>query len=333
MRILILGGNGFLGWHLASAAVHAGHEVTTLSRGTSGTFPDGVTAAYLNRDTTALTKNALPGTWDAAIDVARQPGWVRGVVEHLGRRVRHYVFISSLSVYPHTDARNGLDETADLVPPLDSDRMESMEFYGPAKVRCEAYAARFPGAVSILRPGLIGGPGDVTGRSGYWPWRFAQPGPALVPADQGGPMQLVDARDLAAFAITIATGPAVGTVDVTGTDATTEELLHLAGSTTRSTVSADTDWLSAHGVSPWMGPRSMPLWLPSTEYWSMFAHTGARSRELGYSARPLADTLRDSAASFAAYVENAAGGSLPSGLSEREQQELLDAWHRESGSR
>ena len=82
--------------------------------------------------------------------------------------------------------------------------MQDMETYGQAKVACEQHVlAAFGASRSLIaRVGLIGGPGDVFDRSGYWPLRFACPvGPAgrvLVPDVPDLATQVLDVRDLAA---------------------------------------------------------------------------------------------------------------------------------------
>ena len=80
------------------------------------------------------------------------------------------------SAYADT-ATPGVDESGELLPALDDEVLRDPEDYGRAKVACERYVLDTIGAEHslIARPGLIGGPGDLFGRAGYWPLRFAQP--------------------------------------------------------------------------------------------------------------------------------------------------------------
>ena len=116
--------------------------------------------------------------WDLVVDVARQPGQVRGAVEALADRAGHWVFVSSGNVYADHGVV-GADESAPLLPPLDGDVMTDMSVYGEAKVACERLVtdALGPDRSLLARVGLIGGPGDVFDRTGYWPSRFAPPRP------------------------------------------------------------------------------------------------------------------------------------------------------------
>ena len=147
-----------------------------------------------------------PEPWDLVVDVSRQPGQVRSGAAALADAA-FFVFVSSGNVY--ADHRTpGLDESTPLLAPLDCDVMESMETYGEAKVACER-GHREPSARTafmIARAGLIGGPGDWFGRTGYWPLRFARPaaadGSVLVPDAPDLPTQVIDVRDLAAWLLT-----------------------------------------------------------------------------------------------------------------------------------
>ncbi|MCE1178048.1 MAG: oxidoreductase [Micrococcales bacterium] len=167
--------------------------------------------------------------WDAVVDVSRQPGQVRQAVRELA--ARHWVFISSGNVYAAFDTLEQSEDAA-LNVALDGDVMPDMAHYGPAKVACEN-AVRDGGASStIVRSGLIGGAGDWSGRSGYYPWRFAHPtGPdVLVPDDPDFPCALIDVDDLAAWVVHCAVERVEGTFNATGPTTRLEDLLIVARS-------------------------------------------------------------------------------------------------------
>ena len=104
--------------------------------------------------------------------MARQPGYVHRAVRDL--TADHRVLVSSGNAYADFSSIEQSEDAATLAP-LEADTMSSEEDYGAAKVACEQ-AVRGAGPSAVVRAGLIGGPGDWSGRSGYWPWRFAHPG-------------------------------------------------------------------------------------------------------------------------------------------------------------
>jgi 2'-hydroxyisoflavone reductase len=304
VRVLVLGGTGWLGHEVARQAVAAGHAVTCLARGTSGRVPEGAAWVEADRDGPGAYEAVAAVAWDLVVDVTRQPGQVRSAVTALADRAEHWAFVSTVSVYAD-EAAYGADESADLLPPLDGDVMEDMSTYGEAKVACERLVvdALGPDRVLLARAGLIGGPGDVSDRSGYWPSRFAAPasddGSVLVPDEPEVPVQLVDVRDLAAWLLDAGGRRLAGAYDVVGERHPLGEHLGVARQVAGHAGPvrpASSAWLVEHGVEPWMGPRSLPLWLPDRSWWGAGARDGSRARGAGLHHRPLAETLADTLA-------------------------------------
>jgi len=98
MRILILGGTGFLGRHLTNSSMSAGHAVTLFNRGKlhKNLFPDVETILGDRRNDIHL----LDREWDAVIDTCGYlPRVVRISLDHLASRVGRYALVSSISVY------------------------------------------------------------------------------------------------------------------------------------------------------------------------------------------------------------------------------------------
>jgi nucleoside-diphosphate-sugar epimerase len=325
MRTLVLGGTAWLGTHIVSTAIAAGHEVTALARGEAGAAPAGARFVAADRDREDAFAALGDETWDAVIDVSRQPGQVRRAVAALGARTGHWVFVSSASVYADS-MTVGEDESAELLPALDGDVMESMETYGPAKVSCERYVLDGVGADRslIARASLIGGPGDWSGRSGYWPRRFARPsnpeGRVLVPDAPDVPVQLLDVRDLAGWLVRSAERRTAGIATAGGPTHTLAEHLETVRTVTAFSGSwevAGEDWLDAHDVEPWMGPRSLPLWLPA-ESIALNAHDLSRAAALGLRTRPLSETLADTLE-----WELADPGPRRAGLTDEDERALL----------
>ena len=72
--------------------------------------------------------------------------------------------------------------------------------YAHAKAYAEGEAQRIlPGRLTIVRPGIIIGPGDDTDRFTSWPVRVARGGEMLAPGDGSDHVQLIDVRDLVDF--------------------------------------------------------------------------------------------------------------------------------------
>jgi 2'-hydroxyisoflavone reductase len=305
MRLLLLGGTAWLGGEIARAALAAGHEVTCLARGKAGAVPAGARWVAADRTQPDVYGAVAQQSWDAVVDVGRHPGQVRDACRALEGRARRYVFISSGNVYAD-HSQPGQDESAALLPPLAGDTMDSMATYGEAKVACEQFVQQAfgPRRSVLVRAGLIGGPGDLFDRSVYWPWRFAGAAAAgrdvLVPDAPRQPTQLIDVRDLAGWIVRMA-----GRDDVAGPFDAAGEVLpfaaHLAaaqrvGDFRGPLRSAASDWLLAHEVAPWMGPRSLPLWLPDPAYAGFSARECRAARAAGLATRPLEETLRDTLA-------------------------------------
>ncbi len=327
MRILVLGGTAWLGSHIVEAAVQAGHDVTALARGESGGPPEGARFVRADRDDPGALDGVAGERWDAVLDLSRQPGQVRRAVDALAAPTGHWVFVSTASVYADSTTR-GTDESAELLPALDADVMETMESYGSAKVACERFVldGLGPDRALVARPSLIGGPGDRSGRSGYWVSRFTRPsnpeGRVLVPDVPDQPVQVLDVRDLADWLVRCAEARTAGVANVAGPTHRFADHLDTARAVagfTGSLEAVDEEWLTAHRVQPWAGPRSLPLWLPR-EAVGLNAHDTSRAVDLGLRTRPLADTLRDAAG----WQQGAdAPLSLGAGLSDAEERELL----------
>lgn len=330
MRLLVLGGTAWLGGHITTTALAQGHEVTCLARGEAGPVPHGARFVRADRDRSDAYGDVAGDRWDAVVDVSRQPGQVRAAVAALGDRSTMFVFVSSASVYADHDTA-GADEQAPLQPALAGDVMESMETYGPAKVACERHVLDACGAERslIVRVGLIGGPGDITDRSGYWPRRFASPatedGTVLVPDAPELATQVIDVRDLATWIVEGARDGLHGVLNATGETIALPRHLEVARTVAGHSgpvIAATQEWLLAHGVAPWMGDRSLPLWLPLPEYAGFGARDSSAARAAGLVTRSVDETLADALA-----WEITKGLTRPrrAGLSDDDERSLLSA--------
>jgi len=282
-----------------------------------------------DRDRPDACDDVARAAWDAVVDVSRQPGHVRTAAKALARRSTFFVLVSSVSVYRDKDVP-GADERAPLLPPLQGDVMESMQSYGEAKVACERHVVDAFGAdrSSIVRAGLIGGPGDASDRSGYWPFRFARPaavnGAVLVPDVPGLMTQVIDVRDLADWILRAAVGKVAGVFNAVGSTTSMAEHLVIARRLANHRgpiVPVDAAWLMAHGVEPWAGPRSLPLWVPMPACAGFGSRDDGAAKAAGFSARPLAATLADV---LAWELGRTAPATRRAGLTDADERALLD---------
>jgi nucleoside-diphosphate-sugar epimerase len=322
MRLLVLGGTVFLSRAVAADAVARGHDVTCAARGRSGSVPDGARLVEVDR---SAGPSALGGEFDAVVDVARHPSWVRAAAA--AYPAAHWVFVSTLNVYADDATPGGTPATLPLVEPIeeDVDLAEQPEAYGPMKVACERIVLDGTASAMVMRPGLIVGPGDPTGRFSYWPRRLAWGGEVLAPGDPADVMQVADVRDLAAWAVTACEQRTTGVYDGVGRPQPMADLLGQCADGIDSEVSftwVDQEFLKEQGVEPWMGPDAVPLWLPRPEYDGLPAHDVQPALDAGLALRQLAETTRDTLAWLGATPD-----ALVSGISADRERDLLAAWH------
>ncbi|RZU63919.1 nucleoside-diphosphate-sugar epimerase [Microterricola gilva] len=297
MKILILGGTAWLGREIAREALARGHAVTALARGESGSVPDAVTHVVADRSRPGAYAEVADRDWDAVVEISWQPAFVRDALAALGDRAAHWTLISSTSVYASA-AEIGADESAATFAPLQGDRAERAE-YGEAKAAVEqASRAAVDEKLLIVRPGLIGGPGDETGRSGAWVARAARaPGaPLLVPDEPSMPTQVVDVRDLVAFVVDSAERRLHGIVNAVGPVVPLGEWIEESrriGGHGGELVVASSAWLLANGVEEFMGEESLALWLPDPDYLGFSARSGRAAEAEGLTHRPRSELLGD----------------------------------------
>ncbi|WP_418276482.1 NAD-dependent epimerase/dehydratase family protein [Isoptericola jiangsuensis] len=299
MRLLVLGGSVFLSREVAARAAARGHDVVAANRGRSGTVPDGVRHVVVDRDE-GLPAALTAEPFDAVVDVARSPGHVRAAVAAFP--AAHHVFVSTLNVYADDSDPSGpgVGRLRPAFPDDDADPTAAADAYGELKVACEEAVRAGTTSATVVRPGLIVGPGDPSGRFAYWPDRMRRlldgTAPVLAPNDPADAIQVLDVRDLAAWVVELAERRTTGTFDAVGPTSTVGEVLAAVArgcSTSPAWRWVDAATLAALEVRPWAGERSLPLWLPRPQYDGLAAHDAGPALAAGLRVRPVAQTARD----------------------------------------
>lgn len=295
--VLILGGTGWLSGRVAERWRDAGAQVTCLARGSRPT-PEGVELVVGDREHASAYEAVASREWDEVVDISSVPAHVDAALAALAPRARHWTYVSSVSAYAdndHADADEGAPLSAPLRPGEEYD-------YSRAKSATESSVrATVAERAAVVRPGLVVGPGDPTDRFGYWVGRFAlaEAGPVLVPRSEGRGAQVIDVDDLADFLHRVGSESLTLTANAVGDPVPFSAVIDLARATaghTGALVTADDAWLEAHEVAYWMGPRSLPLWLPpempgfTTRSHAVYTMAGGRLRDLADTmTRTLAD--------------------------------------------
>jgi 2'-hydroxyisoflavone reductase len=328
-RVLILGGTAFLGPEIVQAAEARGHTLTLFNRGKTnpGLFPN---IEKLHGDRNKGDLSALKGRqWDVIVDTSGYVPRIVGESAALLSGARQYIYVSSISVYDKPVV--GVDESGP-VSKLAEASIEKVteETYGPLKAACERAAEeKMPGKVTVVRPGLIVGPGDPTDRFTYWPVRVKDGGEVLAPGEPADPVQIIDARDLGAWIVHAFEQEHTGIYNAVGPSSKLHvgdflnEIRSAVGSTASFTW-ADAAFLKQQNVSPW---SDMPVWVPGDgEDAGMASVNCARAIGKGLAFRPLGETARDTLAWWMAQPD-ARRAKLKAGISRDREREVLAAFH------
>lgn len=262
MRLLVLGGTIFLGRHLVALALAAGHQVTTLNRG-SVNLEEQANVEKLYADRNGDLSVLHGRTFDAVIDTcAYTPATIHRSITALANAVGNYIFISTISTYGEF-SEIGISEES----PIKYTQPGEQGNYGSLKADCERVVSDLiPDRSLIIRPGLIAGPYDTTDRFTYWPSRFARGGKVAVPDKLDRQVQFIDVRDLATFVLARAEAQAHGIYIATGPEERTTlgDVIDTSQRIARvesQIVRIEEAVLLKVGITPW---TELPLWLPDT---------------------------------------------------------------------
>ncbi len=304
LNILILGGTGFTGPEQVEYAIARGHRITLFNRNkTRPNFFKGKVAEELIGDLNGDTAALEGKNFDVVIDNPTTfPAWVRNAGKYLAGHTKHYIFISTTSVY-RDQSEIGINENSPTTPmpadldPYTLDPQHASRYYGALKTRSEQEVAKlYPGIHTVIRPCLIVGPLDRTDRFTYWPARIDKGGEVLAPDKPEDPCQFIDSRDLAEWTIRMAEARELGTFNAIGPDKplTIAEMLYgVKGVTTAGAQFTWVPWdfLQKQEVRPW---RHMTVWQPPYGRTAGYQRRDAsKAIAKGLTFRPLAVTAKD----------------------------------------
>jgi len=340
LRILILGGTGFIGPFQVKYALSRGHRVTVFNRGLTHPGEVPKEAEQLIGDRNGQL-DALKGRqWDVVIDnPTTLPKWVRDAARMLKGNVDRYVFISTLSVYAER-SWPGMGEDGPLAQYDGPDPMKwtvdalhnsTQALYAPLKVLSETETQKwFPGEFLIIRPGLIVGPGDESDRFTYWPVRLARGGEVLAPGDAHRDfVQFIDARDLAEWTIRMVEQGDTGIYNAVGfkEKLLMSQMLDQIKDATRSAAQltwVNVDFLLDQKIHPWY---DMPVWVAPKGAETGFSNlSNKKALSKGLTFRPVSDTSAATLEWFTAQPP-ARQASLRAGISAEREAQILAAWH------
>jgi len=333
LRILVLGGTGYLGPATIEAAQARGHRVTMFNRGKTRPelFP-GVEKLHGDRDPKKGDglKALEAGEWDVVIDNgAYYPRMVAASAELLAKRCKQYILISSISAYKEPNPVNG-DETAPLATmpdPTLENMGKSYEYYGPLKALCEQAAEKaMPGRVTVVRPGYIVGPDDNSGRFTYWPVRFDKGGEIAVPGDASDPLQIIDVRDLGEWLVRLAEDSTMGTFNACGPEKTMTWGRVIKACQKATPSKSTIVWLPVDFITKQEG-LDFPIWAPyEGETKGFHTWSNAKAIKAGLRFRPVEETAKDTLAWFKTQEKLEKGRNKLAGPTAEVEAKVLAAW-------
>ena len=333
LKLLILGGTGFLGPCIVRRAVERGHTMTLFNRGKTDptAFPD-LEKFKGDRNVDADLEQLAGREWDAVIDTSAYfPRQTRASARLFAATVGQYLLISTISVYRPLDAPNA-DESAPLMElpaNVDAEKLQTIGAnYGALKAMCEQEAEKaMPGQVTNIRPGLIVGPDDDSDRFTYWPLRVAAGGEVLAPGTADDRVQIMDVRDLANFVIHCAEKTTVGVMNATGPKGGLPigELLAACKRATKSDATftfVPDDFLDEQKISGW---SDLPTWISPRQPGGGLVNLNVeRAVAAGLAFRSAEETARDTLDWFRTTQK---GRELRGGLKRDAETKALAAWH------
>jgi 2'-hydroxyisoflavone reductase len=212
----------------------------------------------------------------------------------LDGRGGHQLFVSSTSVY-RTPVAPGFGEDAPLIELAEPIARElTLETYGGLKVACERAAAELHGAgTTVIRPTYVIGPHDHSGRFPWWVNRIARGGEVLAPGGADDPIQVIDARDMASWAVSLLENSVPGTFHAAsppppfGFGDLLEAIAARVAPPGTTLIWVGKDYLLASGLDD----TALPLWPGGDSERDINAASPAAALATGLAPRPLRQSI------------------------------------------
>ena len=179
-KILIFGGNQFVGRSIGEALIENNYEVYLLNRG-SRSNPSGTIHLKGDRNNIQNLEVLLKGLYfDGVIDVsAYESHQIKKSMEVLRGRYGKYILISSASIYQDDTSLPYKESSSTGANPIWGD-------YAENKFQCEATLQRlsqeYNAPFTIFRPFYIYGPGNNLDRETYFINRILDNKPIFLPS-------------------------------------------------------------------------------------------------------------------------------------------------------
>lgn len=281
-----------------------------------------------------LARLAEAGPWDVVVDTSGQEPWIVGSAARALHAVAgRYVFLSTVTVYPGWP-----DEPVDETSPVragsatmradDPKAGNGRDAYGTLKAGAELAVRESFGEDRslILRPSVILGPGEYVGRLPWMLRRVEAGGEVLAAGEPERGIQVVDARDVAAFALTAAADGRTGALNVAAPQGSAtygdlwQSCIDAVPAGDSQLVWVSDEWLSRQDVKPW---TEIPLWRTQPGTWQVDSACAAAA---GLVCRPLRETVADTWRWLSREEPVPSERQVEHGLDREKETRLLAAW-------
>jgi len=329
LKILVLGGTGYIGPHIVRRALERGHEVTLFNRGRSNTdlFPD---IEKLVGDRDGGLDVLKTGHWDVVLDNSGYvPRLIRDSAELLKDRAGRYLFTSSVSAYDFTTGVFPLTPDSKLNAWTDPDSEDVGKYYGEFKAQCERIVKEvYSDGAIIVRPTFIIGPGDKSQRFTWWVDRIYRGGDVLAPGNPDTSFDIIDVRDLAEVYIHLLEENHSGTFNVTGPAGRLSFGGMLNGIRATTNTPLNFHWVDAEFLQGQdLKGGELPMWWDLLDGVTEKLTENQSSIDAGLRYRPLSKTAIDTLAWHRQLPKDKQAFTRV-GITPEKEARILAAWHQ-----